>query len=292
MSRKHGTSSFAMKVAAIAGMTSNHVANVFAAQLPGWLTAALCTFGGLTFPIMAFLLCEGYRHTSNVRRYAGRLAAFAGISQIPYSLLWGATANVLVTLLIGLGLLWLNDNLRNRGLYVVSAVLGVALSWFCDWGVIGPIMILLFWTLRKTRRGILLVMLVPLLAYGLPGLQWTVEEMAAAGLLGSENESISWEQQLFGFEDPAEAVIGLLDTESPEQAFVSPQITHTVNDAAGLAASLGVFGYYTVGFGLATLLMLGYNGRRGRPLKWLFYVYYPAHLTVIWALSASSALLS
>lgn len=289
MSRTHGASSFILKVAAIAGMTSNHVANVFAAQLPGWLTASLCTFGGLTFPIMAFLLCEGYRHTSNVRRYAGRLAAFAGVSQIPYSLLWGATANVLVTLLIGLGLLWLNDHLRNRGLFALAALAGIALSWFCDWGVIGPVMILLFWSLRKNRRGVVLVMLVPLLAYGLPGVQWAAEEMAASGLLGSGGEGVAWEQQLFGTEDPSAAVIGLLDTESPEQVLLAPQITRTVNDAAALAASLGITGYYTVGFGLATLLMLAYNGRRGRPLKWLFYVYYPAHLTVLWALSVASS---
>lgn len=66
---------------------------------------ALYSLGGLTFPIMAYLLCEGYRHTSSVRRYAERLAVFAVVSQIPYSLLFGATGNVLITLLIGLGML-------------------------------------------------------------------------------------------------------------------------------------------------------------------------------------------
>lgn len=285
MSRKHGASSFILKTAAIAGMTSNHVANVFAAQLPGWLTAALCTFGGLTFPIMAFLLCVGYAHTSNVRRYAQRLGAFAVVAQIPYSLLWGATANVLVTLLIGLGLLWLNDHLRNRGLFALAAVGGIALSGFCDWGIIGPVMILLFWVLRKHPHGVALAMLVPLLAYGLPGLQWTLEEMGAAGLLGEAPVETTWEQQLFGNGAATLPDIGLLDVESPEQALLAPQLSRTVNDASSLAASLGVFGYYTVGFGLATLLMLTYDGKRGRSLKWFFYSYYPGHLMVLWGIA-------
>ena len=92
---------FALKVAAIVGMTCNHIANVFGSELPEGAMVALYSLGGLTFPIMAYLLCEGYRHTSSVRRYAERLAVFAVVSQIPYSLLFGATGNVLITLLIG-----------------------------------------------------------------------------------------------------------------------------------------------------------------------------------------------
>ena len=61
---------FALKVAAIVGMTCNHIANVFGSELPGGAMVALYSLGGLTFPIMAYLLCEGYRHTSSVRRYA------------------------------------------------------------------------------------------------------------------------------------------------------------------------------------------------------------------------------
>lgn len=103
---------FALKVAAIVGMTCNHIANVFGSELPGGAMVVLYSLGGLTFPIMAYLLCEGYRHTSSVRRYAERLAVFAVVSQIPYSLLFGATGNVLITLLIGLGMLWLVDRQR------------------------------------------------------------------------------------------------------------------------------------------------------------------------------------
>lgn len=229
MTRLPSVSAFSLKVAAIVGMTCNHVANVFGGVLPGEAMVALYALGGLTFPIMAYLLCEGYRHTSSVRRYAERLGVFAAISQVPYSLLFGATGNVLITLLIGLGLLWTLDRVRNRVLCALVVLAGLVVSGLCDWGVIGPVMILLFWHLHDRPRGVALAMLVPMVAFGLPALSWVLSETTPL--------------------------------------------------------SLGVLGYYTVGFGLATVLMLNYNGRRGRPLKWFFYVYYPAHLMVLWALT-------
>lgn len=34
---------------------------------------------------------------------------------------------------------------------------------------------------------------------------------------------------------------------------------------------------------LALVLLYFYNGERGRPLKWSFYIFYPAHLTALYA---------
>lgn len=111
---------------------------------------------------------------------------------------------------------------------------GLAVSSFCDWGIIGPLMILLFWHFHDRPRGVALAMLVPFLGLGLPALSWAIS-------------------------DP-------------------------------VPLSLGVLGYYTVGFGLATTLMLNYNGQQGRPLKWFFYGYYPGHLLALWALAQALAL--
>ena len=175
---------FVLKVAAIVGMTCNHVANVFGSELPGGAMVALYSLGGLTFPIMAYRLVDHQRQN---------------------------------LVLCALGLLG-----------------ELAVSSFCDWGIIGPLMILLFWHFHDRPRGVALAMLVPFLSLGLPALSWAVS-------------------------DPA-------------------------------LLSLGVLGYYTVGFGLATALMLNYNGQRGRPLKWFFYGYYPGHLLALWALAQALAL--
>ncbi|MCL2446623.1 MAG: conjugal transfer protein TraX [Oscillospiraceae bacterium] len=38
---------------------------------------------------------------------------------------------------------------------------------------------------------------------------------------------------------------------------------------------------FALGSVLAALLLFNYNGQRGRPMKWTFYIAYPAHLAVI-----------
>ena len=139
-----GLSSFVLKVVAIMGMTCNHAAYVFAGHLPFVGECVLFAVGGVTFPVMAYLLVEGYRHTSNVKRYALRLAAFAAVSQIPYALYLASNANVLFTLLIGLGLLYLDDHASSRAWYGSGVVAGTLVSLVCDWGFLGIVMIVLF----------------------------------------------------------------------------------------------------------------------------------------------------
>lgn len=170
MSLSRGTSAFTLKIAAIVAMTANHVANIFGGVMPEALTVGLYTLGGFTFPIMAFLLCEGYRYTSNIRRYAARLAVFAGVAEVPWFLLWGPSLNVLFTLLISLGLLWAGDHMRSRVAYAGVLAAGLVASWFCDWALAGPLMVVLFHRLREQPRGVLTTMLVFGLALGLPTL--------------------------------------------------------------------------------------------------------------------------
>lgn len=74
----------ALKVIAIIAMTSDHVAWMF---LPLESVAAeiLHIIGRLTFPIMAYMIVEGYHHTKNVKKYLFRLAASAVISHFAYA---------------------------------------------------------------------------------------------------------------------------------------------------------------------------------------------------------------
>lgn len=49
---------------------------------------------------------------------------------------------------------------------------------------------------------------------------------------------------------------------------------------AGLSALPDLL-YAVVGTGLCIPLLLGYHGRRGYSLKYLFYIYYPLHILVL-----------
>ena len=48
------------------------------------------------------------------------------------------------------------------------------------------------------------------------------------------------------------------------------------------ATLIGEIGYVFAGVLAATILLTRYRGRRGRPLKWFFYLYYPLHLGILW----------
>jgi hypothetical protein len=67
-------------------MLADHVGAMLPVP-PPYVYALRCA-GRLAFPIFAFLIGEGYCHTRNLRAYALRLAAFALISEIPFNLLY------------------------------------------------------------------------------------------------------------------------------------------------------------------------------------------------------------
>lgn len=223
MQEKSGISSFALKIIAIVGMTCNHASWLFSEQLPFPVMCVMEGAGGITFPIMAFLLAEGWRHTSDIRKYEIRLGVFALVSQIPYSLFLDNQCNVLITLLLGLVLLHLRSVVRKRALWWVLVAGGVVVSGACDWGFIGIPMILISALMPTQRERALYSAALPTLGFGLPAL----------------------------FEL-----------------------------AMGSVAALPVV-LYAFGNGIAGLLLCCYNGKRGRPLKWFFYAYYPAHIALL-----------
>lgn len=272
-----GLSSFALKAVAIVGMTANHAGYLFANELPFWASCVLIGLGGLTFPVMAFLLVEGYRRTSNVKRYAFRLGAFALVSQIPYGLFLDDNGNVLFTLLIGLGVLYADEHVRSRSAFWAVAAAGALASLTCDWGFIGVVVIVLF---RKLGAGPCLRGFRSAQADSAPG---AAPSAAAPADAGSSRAA---------YQTADDAVPALLRT--PLGAVAAPVLLVAVAEglpllgklasavAAGGDWSLLPFVLYPlVGCPATIPLLYSYRGRRGLPMKWFFYAYYPAHIAVL-----------
>ncbi|WP_165253462.1 TraX family protein [Adlercreutzia sp. ZJ304] len=239
---------FELKIVAIVAMTCNHVANVFEAWLPLPILFVLFAVGGITFPIMAFLLVEGYVHTSSLKRYALRLFVFALVSQIPYSLLFGACGNVLFTLLIGLGILRINDRCGVGFGLLATLCCTVVLSAHFDWATTGLVIIYMFSVLRDVK---------------ISGDELSVFDHAA-------------QKRMLRTERRAN-LITIIGT------MLVPMCVTLFN---GLRTNdMLTIGYALIGYTAATIMLCFYRGSRGKPMKWLFYAYYPVHLLVIYAIT-------
>ena len=70
-----------LKWIAVITMLIDHVGVVFFPEY-----SIIRWIGRISFPLFAFLICEGYRHTSNIWKYFLRLGIFAIISEIPYDI--------------------------------------------------------------------------------------------------------------------------------------------------------------------------------------------------------------
>lgn len=159
---KYGIDAFWLKMIAIFGMTLDHIGWVFEDWLPLWSRCLLFAFGGLTFPIMAFLLCEGYRHTHSIKKYLLRLLGFAVITQLPYFFALGGQLNVLFTIALGLLAIYATEHIDNKFLSVLVVLVLVVVSVFCDWGLIGVPMVLLYYNVKNKWGKLIFPILLPL----------------------------------------------------------------------------------------------------------------------------------
>lgn len=76
----------ALKVIAIISMVADHCAYYLMAE-DTMLYEAMRCFGRIAFPVFAFLVAEGSRHTRNRMRYFLHFLGFAAVSELPWFLL-------------------------------------------------------------------------------------------------------------------------------------------------------------------------------------------------------------
>lgn len=147
-----GLNGLVLKLIALTTMIIDHYGAIFQ---PSEMTFRM--IGRLAFPIYCFLLVEGFIHTSNIKKYAFRLLAFALISEIPFDyafyrgLYWGHQ-NIFFTLFIGLLAMYFIDrkDVQESASPLIAVGAAAAATFLAtDYSFIGIIYILVFYYSRN-----------------------------------------------------------------------------------------------------------------------------------------------
>ncbi|MFK0521058.1 TraX family protein [Paenibacillus illinoisensis] len=131
-----------MQWIAMITMLIDHIGAVFYPQVE-----ELRIIGRIAFPIYAFAVYIGYKHTRNVQKYIWRLFWIAVLSQVPFMAAFNhLSLNVVWTLWSSLLVLLVLDKLPNR-LLGIPIVVGAGIIMeitAMDYGMYGLLLILLF----------------------------------------------------------------------------------------------------------------------------------------------------
>ena len=115
--------------------------------------------GRISFPIFAFLIVEGFVHTSNFKKYIGRILIFGILSEIPFNLLVSGKVfdlehqNVFFTFAIGLIMLHFIEkntaSILNNGFLIMGILFSVILR--TDYSIYGIGLIYIFYVFRYSK---------------------------------------------------------------------------------------------------------------------------------------------
>ena len=265
-----GLSSTELKWIALVLMVLDHIHYFFAytGRIPDWFSMA----GRLSAPLCRFCLVEGFTHTSNKKRYFIKVYAIhllmsgllllmmCGVPVRPdgFFPLNGMMTAFAILMTVFQGLDWLGEGKRGRGLAAV--VLPLA------WPVLAGLLMQGFPALQMPLS-VLGYTLLPMWNSNADASLPTI----AAGML------------LYLFRRNRKAQAG---------AFAGFTLLFFLGYVGWMASQLPDFcwtqmftRYYEWYGALAAVLMLCYNEKRGRGPKRFFYLFYPAHIYVLYALS-------
>lgn len=208
--------------------------------------------GRLAAPIFVYCIAQGFAHTSNVRRYIGRVFLTAVIAQVPYTLFdlaemrvlgvegdwWETGLNILFTLALALCVLWAHEELKRRKLLFLSPLAVAAATW-------------LAMELRmEGGKGYIILAWVYYITRNCP--RWQRALIYIPAVLLSRRGLVLWVAESLG----------------------TPELTGALRNCL-----LNVLGNY---FGmLVTLSDNGEKGRAGKGFQRFCYAFYPAHFTVL-----------
>ncbi len=183
-------SALALRLIACGAMLIDHIGYL-------WGIALFRAIGRMAVPIFLYLIYNGYRQTHCKARYALRLAIFAVISQVPFSLFTRSTwlvanGNVFFSLLLALLCIWAADSLQKhpvgKWFCLLPAIIVYGLFAFgvirADNGSRAMILAMVFWIFKGNKLWLTLGTLFAVLndwflAVGKQGVLWLLGREAA-----------------------------------------------------------------------------------------------------------------
>lgn len=255
--------------------------------------------GRLAFPIFCFLLIEGFIHTRNVWKYAARLALFALISEIPFDLAFKGKVleftyqNVFFTLFIGLivmmGFRFVKEKLDDKkwlpAVGIAGAVgLGIVLT-----GIYSNILAFIQGILNGLQNGTATVSESSLQSLLVPGIIFVVIAIIIFFLISKKK---TLQKTSVIFTDLLVLCLGmvvaeLLSTDYSALGILTIAVMYwlrksPVKAMLGGCITLTVLNFAEITAFFDWLLIRRYNGTRGLNLKYVFYIFYPGHLLILY----------
>jgi len=253
---------YTLKWFAVIAMIANHVAIAWHTILPFGVLLPLYAIGGLTYTIMAYFVVEGYRYTSNLKKYISRLLIFGLIAQAAHPMVLGVTSllggiflNIMFTIILALIVLLMYDKIKIRFLFWLLFIVACAISLFMDLYFVGVLVPLLYYAIKKEGVRRTLPGIIAGIIFGLLSTAPLLGYMALRNAPGREQDAYNFLYHS-GF--------------TREFLMVMP--------------------FFGLGCFLGAILIKNYNGDRGKPAKWLFYIAYPLHLAIIAGISLALGL--
>jgi len=269
---------FILKCIAVIAMTIDHTGAILVSL--GHNVEFMRVIGRFAFPIYAFLIAEGCRRTRDIRKYVLRLVIFAILSEVPFNLFVGMTQMKEATFLgwaaqnefVGLAL-----GLR---LSVSGAFSGVPFDFVMGLENAKEIM----FTYLPAQNVFITLALGAAACMAIGRRKEAGELPSNAGMLFALGAAVvAW---VIG------ADYGFLGVGAIVGAYVFDDVRKSV--ACVLAAMFILYlphgllnpdGWMMICAAIAACgLLFLYNGRPGPKyglMKWLFYAYYPLHLTAL-----------
>lgn len=207
-------------------------------------------FGRIAFPIFAFLIAEGARKTRSMPKYIGRLVLFSVISEPVF---------------------YFGNNIRNEVGFMdfVNHLLGLNFSNVFFTLMLGASAIYAYQLLenkpKKMRYWYIPILLFILFVGGYIGCDYGIAGILLIVAL------------YFAQKKPHKAAVILIWSIA----------LYIISQGMGNWSQVWNFPIAKCIFAtLSSVLICLYNGKRGKMLKWLFYMYYPAHILVLSFLSS------